>query len=323
MINEKILNLPLLMYKGKMCIKWNSKISGIYAWINEIDGKMYIGQTVNFYKRIYDEMNGFRNGRNQNMFKLFNAIQKYGIDNFRVIRLLECPKEYLNQIEKWLIKYYNTMKIGYNLTTGGDGAGGHIVTKEQIEKHKKWSKQYWTKENCSKQSEKMKMWFNSKPKDEQDKIKSGNNWWLNKEYKEKHLKNTRNSSTPEKIEKQRTSLIKYYENNDSKKAIVMDVISPNNETIKICGLDIFCKKYHLRRKGIVDILNKKKLYHKGWHLPRTPCFVPSVERIRGPDKVIYTFTSITKFCKEKNIDKGNLRKVMNGVCNSCKGYTKI
>ena len=306
-----------------MCIKWNSKISGIYAWINEIDGKMYIGQTVNFYKRIYDEMNGFRNGRNQNMFKLFNAIQKYGIDNFRVIRLLECPKEYLNQIEKWLIKYYNTMKIGYNLTTGGDGAGGHIVTKEQIEKHKKWSKQYWTKENCSKQSEKMKMWFNSKPKDEQDKIKSGNNWWLNKEYKEKHLKNTRNSSTPEKIEKQRTSLIKYYENNDSKKAIVMDVISPNNETIKICGLDIFCKKYHLRRKGIVDILNKKKLYHKGWHLPRTPCFVPSVERIRGPDKVIYTFTSITKFCKEKNIDKGNLRKVMNGVCNSCKGYTKI
>ena len=97
-----------------MCIKWNSKISGIYAWINEINGKMYIGQSVNFYKRIYIEMNGFRNGQHQNMFKLFNAIQKYGIDNFRVVRLLECPIKYLNQISDLLAYFVYTLSTYHN-----------------------------------------------------------------------------------------------------------------------------------------------------------------------------------------------------------------
>ena len=136
MKNEKILNLPLIMINRKMSIKWNSKITGIYAWINEINGKMYVGQANNLYKRVYCEMSNFRNNNPQNLIKLEHAINKYNLDNFRVVKLLECPKEHLNKIEKLLIEYYDTKNNGYNCTYGGDGVLGHIVTKEQIQKQK-------------------------------------------------------------------------------------------------------------------------------------------------------------------------------------------
>jgi group I intron endonuclease len=323
MINEKILNLPFLMYKNKMYIKWNSKISGIYAWINEIDGKMYIGQTNNFYKRIYDEMNGFCNGRHQNMFKLFNAIQKYGINNFRVVRLLECPVDYLNKIEILLIKYYDTKENGYNITIGGDGTNGHVVTLGQIEKQKKSLKKHWTEGKRHEHSKKMKIWFNSKSKTEQNEIRSGNGWWLNSEYKIKHLENTKKSLTAERIEKQKKSLMEYYKNNDSKKRIITEIMSPTNEIVKINGLNDFCRSYKTSYTGIQYVLNGNILYYKGWHLQKTPDFIPFTEKVCGPDGIIYSFTSITKFCKEKNIDKSNLRKMLNGICDAYKGYKKV
>ena len=129
--------------------------------------------------------------------------------------------------------------------------------------------------------------------------------------------------TSERIEKQRKSLKKYYEKNDSKKMIVMDIISPSNEVVKIRGLNEFCKKYKISYRGLRRIIDKYLQYYKGWHLPETSPYIPKMEQIRGPDGIIYTFTSITKFCKERNMDKGNLRKVLNGVCNSCKGFCRV
>src|SRR5260221_2747782 len=149
-----------IMRNQKMKIKWNSKISGIYAWENIINGKMYIGKANNLYRRVYEEMNGFKNKKHQNLKKLFNAVQKYGINNFDVIKLLEAPKEYLGKIEKLLIEYYNTKKNGYNCTWGGEGMFGHIVTKKQIEKQKRKLKEYWTDERKKEHKEKMKKWYN-------------------------------------------------------------------------------------------------------------------------------------------------------------------
>ena len=89
---------------------------------------------------------------------VFQAVQKYGIENFLVVILhkLDCNKEELKELEKWYILHLNTRaRNGYNLTSGGDvGVGtskgwhhtketinkisrtklGHIVTKETINK---------------------------------------------------------------------------------------------------------------------------------------------------------------------------------------------
>ena len=312
MKNEKILNLPVIMLKNKMRIKWDSKISGIYAWVNEINGKMYIGQTVNFYKRIYYEMNGFRNNKHQNILKLFNAIQKYDIDNFRVVKLLECPKEHLNRIEKLLIEYYDTKKNGYNCTFGGEGTGGHEVTTEQREKQKIKMKEYWTDERKKQHTEKMKSWFLFRPKDEQDKMRTGNVWWLNKKCKEKHLNKCRKSMSTERIEKQRNSLLKYYEENDSEKAVITDIFSPSNEIVKIVGVGNFCKIYNLWYKGIMDVLNGIKKHHHGWHIDSNFTYIsPPLKKLKSPDEILYEFQSILKFCREHDLDLSGIKNVLN------------
>lgn len=318
MIKEKILNLPLIMIKNKMCIKWNSKISGLYAWVNEINNKIYIGKTNNLYKRIYDEMNNFKNGKHQNLKKLFNAIQKYGIENFRVVKLLECPEEYLNKIEKLLIEYYNTKKNGYNCTYGGEGTFGHIVTKNQIQKQKNSASKYWTDEKKKEWSEKMKLWFYSKSKELQDEMRSGNKWWLNKEFKEKHLKNTRKSLTTERIEKQRNSINRYYEKNNSKKSICFSIIDPDGNEIntnsKFGGLSAFCKKYKLSYINISKVIHNKKLHHKGWHMkginPIEHGF--KIYELIDLQGKVYNFYSIKKFCKEKNLDYYSIKSVIYG-----------
>ncbi len=312
MPNEKILNLPLLMHKQKMQIKWNSKISGIYAWINEINGKIYVGQTINFYKRIYDEMNGFRNNRDQNMFKLFNAVKKYGMNNFRVVRLMECPEKYLNKIEILLIEYYNAVKNGYNCTNGGNGTRGHIVTIEQIEKQRVSVKKFWSEEKKKEHSEKMKVWFNAKSKDEQNKIRSGNGWWLDKECKKNQMEKCRESMTAERIQKQRKSMLKYYEENGSKKAIKMDIISPTNEVVRINGLCNFCRDYNVGLVGILDIIDNKKKHHKGWHID--PSFIynpPKLKELVSPDGELYKFQSTLQFCRKYNLDFAGIKRVLN------------
>jgi len=314
---EKILLLPPIMIGCKMQIKWNSKISGIYVWFNEIDEKMYVGRAVNLYKRVYDEMNGFQNNKHQNMFKLFNAVKKYGIENFRVLKLEECAKENLNDLEKYYIKYYDTKYNGYNITFGGDGTHGHVVSEEQIKKQREALRKYYTDDKKHEQSEKMKVWFNARPKEEQDKMKTGNGWWLDDEYKRKHLENTRKSLTPDRIERQRKSLIKYYEEHDSKKMIVIEIMSPGNELVKIEGLKRFCNKYHVGFDKISAVINGKVNYFKGWHLPTSANFVPKYEYVMDNNDVIYKFTSITKFCSDNNIDKGYLRKVLRGSAKQC------
>lgn len=49
------------------------------------------------------------------------AIYKYGLENFSIDIIEECPPEILNEKEKYWIKYYNSYKKGYNATEGGQG----------------------------------------------------------------------------------------------------------------------------------------------------------------------------------------------------------
>jgi len=311
------------MSGSKMRIKWNSKISGIYAWVNELNGKMYVGQATNFYRRIYDEMNGFKNNKDQNLKKLYNAVKKYGISNFRVIKLLESPVVYLNKLECLLIGYYDTKEKGYNCTLGGEGSVNHIVTSEQIEKHKQTMNKYWNEDRRTIHSNKMKIWFNSKTIRDQERMISGNGWWLNPEIKEKHLSNTRSSMTSRRVEQQKLSLKKFYKTNKNKNCMNREIISPTNDVVKINGLCSFCKMYKIGMKGIVRVIRGEHKHYKGWHIDPGFVYMPNVEYVRDNSGRIHSFTSISQFCKNNGIDRGNLRKVLNGIGNSCGGFQKL
>lgn len=254
------------MKNQKMQIKWNSKISGVYAWVNCVNNKMYIGKTSNLYKRIYNEMNGFKNRKHQNLKKLFNAIKKYGLNNFFVIKLLECPIECLEKIEKLLIEYYDTKKYGYNCTSGGEGMLGHIVSQNQIKKQKEKLKHYWNEDKRKDHSEKMKRWFESQTEDVKINMKSGNSWWLNEECKKRHKENCIKATTAKKIEQQRHSLLEYYKKNINKKAIIIYVKSPTGEIRYVQGAYQFCLDNHIGYKNFKKMLDGKINEYKGWKL---------------------------------------------------------
>ena len=92
----------------------------IYKVSNDVNDKLYIGQTVNLEKR---KLAHFYDNRTTNqIFK--KAILKYGKEhfNFEIIDTATSKKE-ANEKEIYYIRYYNSIKPnGYNMTIGGEGA---------------------------------------------------------------------------------------------------------------------------------------------------------------------------------------------------------
>lgn len=91
----------------------------VYAHVNKINGKIYIGITKDIKSR------WVANGKNyKNCNRFWNAISKYGWHNFLHIVLIENISQDMACIfEKELIKKYNTKKYGYNIKDGGSIGG--------------------------------------------------------------------------------------------------------------------------------------------------------------------------------------------------------
>jgi len=52
---------------------------------------------------------------------LYSAINKYGIEHFKIEKIEECGIDILNEREIYWIDYYHSYHNGYNATKGGDG----------------------------------------------------------------------------------------------------------------------------------------------------------------------------------------------------------
>ena len=96
----------------------------IYLITNHINGKKYVGQTVNpIHHRWKEHIEDAYSGNKSNSL-LHRAIIKYGASNFGIDILQECADAELNEKEKSYIKKYNTYYTydkGYNMTWGGEG----------------------------------------------------------------------------------------------------------------------------------------------------------------------------------------------------------
>lgn len=94
----------------------------IYKITNNINKKVYIGQTNNINRRFREHKNC--GGIEEQNKLLYYAINKYGIENFS-FDIIEGPIEDYNEREKYWIKYYNSYieeenSWGYNMTAGGE-----------------------------------------------------------------------------------------------------------------------------------------------------------------------------------------------------------
>ena len=91
----------------------------IYKITNTINGKSYIGQTIqNVKERFYQHCVTKCSKAVSNM-AIHRAIKKYGKSNFTVEVIEEIDSTNLNDRERYWIRYYDSYNNGYNSTEGG------------------------------------------------------------------------------------------------------------------------------------------------------------------------------------------------------------
>lgn len=125
------------------------KQCGIYCYHNIINGKNYIGQSIDLQHR----KSQFGNKKRAYSGRIFqNAIKKYGKENFQYSVLTHCKPEELNYYEQFYISRLKTTdrKHGYNSTSGGDS---QFFRTEDCKENMRAS---WTEERREEESKRYK-----------------------------------------------------------------------------------------------------------------------------------------------------------------------
>lgn len=92
----------------------------IYKATNKVNGKSYIGQTVNYRSRVWQHKRCYE----KEDCKFHDAIKEFGFDNFEWQILETCEsKEKAKILEYKYIELYDSYRNGYNENKGG--VGGH------------------------------------------------------------------------------------------------------------------------------------------------------------------------------------------------------
>jgi group I intron endonuclease len=104
-----------------------------YGWIykvtNSLNGKSYIGQSVNPLSERWNDYKELRN-KVKAQKKLYYALKKYGPESFIFESIDTAPNQLiLDSLEDMYILKFNTISNGYNILRGGKrGWSGHKHT---------------------------------------------------------------------------------------------------------------------------------------------------------------------------------------------------
>lgn len=89
-------------------------MSGIYRWVNLLNGNSYVGSSVNLVRRLkeYYSIYYLENEGKKNNSRIYRAILKIGYSNFRIEILEYCDREILIEREQL---YLDTLQPEYNI----------------------------------------------------------------------------------------------------------------------------------------------------------------------------------------------------------------
>ena len=113
----------ILNYSSQMA---EARTGCIYFLTCKINGKGYVGQSLNYKNRMQSHKNSAKKPKQYFSY----AIRKHGWENFtKEILIDDVPKDELNDLEIQYIAVKNTFGPGgYNLTAGGGGTPGNFHT---------------------------------------------------------------------------------------------------------------------------------------------------------------------------------------------------
>ena len=90
---------------------------GIYRITNKINGKSYIGQSVDLRNRLRDHIKaGLGIASSNNRF--YTEMKNEGPEAFMYEILEECDRSQLNEKERFWINFYSSTNWGYNVMQG-------------------------------------------------------------------------------------------------------------------------------------------------------------------------------------------------------------
>lgn len=119
------------------------KAVNIYKITNLVNGKIYIGQTVQQVQRRWTRHLQDAE-KHEHDLHLYRAIRKYGVENFKIEHIATAEnKTWGDYFERLYILIYGTLdpNVGYNMTSGGEGSLHREENKLKIaEKSREW----WT-----------------------------------------------------------------------------------------------------------------------------------------------------------------------------------
>lgn len=101
----------------------------IYKATNLVNGKIYIGQTIDFKRRKRKHLSDSKKNDFKDTSVFHKAIRKYGESNFSWEIIEEVPSEELKEREIYWIQFFDSYiehNKGYNMTLGGDNADGLV-----------------------------------------------------------------------------------------------------------------------------------------------------------------------------------------------------
>ena len=213
----------------------------IYRLTNTINGKVYIGVTNNFKKRMREHSYATNN------YLISRAIRKYGWSNFtQEIILQSKDKDYAYRIaEAQFILEHNSTDAdkGYNLTDGGQGTTGYIVAEETRAKQRaKKTGRTLTTDHKRKISESLE----GRTCSEETKAKLSDSLKGNKNFEGK----TFSDEVKQLLSEQ--------------KAKDWIAVSPDGEEVHIHNMRKFCLEHNLQPSAMSKVLNGKSKHHKGW-----------------------------------------------------------
>ena len=223
---------------------------GIYKITNKINGKSYVGKSINIERRIAEHK--CINHETNKSLKF--AYKKYGLDNFEFEILEQCLEEELNEKE---IYYIQKIKPEYNRTTGGDGSPSHKISNKTRQILVEKGKEFWNRLSEEQKNNIIKNNLKGRPighdvsSETREKLRQSN---LGK----KQSKLTIEKRKQTFLEKKKNGYIQTNENH--RKKVICVETNEIFESVKKAG-----EKFEVQPTSISGVLNGRYQTCKGFH----------------------------------------------------------